>query len=176
MNLRSFWPRLWLRGSYGGKRTSTRADSSSTFSLSSDGGALWEQERLPNWDRYITTSQRELGLFPTGSQRICGANESICRQFAGALFGAGSVTPIGPIRTRTAYNVRLVPWRDFERVCLLRFPTKDSVHDSLRYTDWNVYNSSRGGWRSLSEIQHYPQEPDNKTMHSKPSIERFDLR
>jgi hypothetical protein len=131
------------------------------FSLSSEGGALWEQERLPNWERYVTTSQRELGLFPTGSQRICGANESICRQFAGALFDAGSVTPIGPIRTRTAYNVRLVPWRDFERVCLLRFPTKDSVHDSLRYTDWKAYNSSRGGWRSLSEIQHYPQEPDN---------------
>jgi hypothetical protein len=143
------------------------------FSLSSEGGALWEQERLPNWDRYITTSQRELGLFPTGSQRICGVNESVCRQFAGALFGAGLVTPTGPIRTRNAYNVRLVPWRNFERVCFLRFPTKDSVHDSLRYTDWNAYNSSRGGWRSLPEIQHYPQTPDNETMHTKPSNDRL---
>ena len=146
------------------------------FSLSTEGGALWEQERLPNWERYVTTSQRELGLFPTGSQRICGANESICRQFAGALFGAGLVTPGGPIRTRTVCHVRLVPWRDFGRVCLLRFPTKDSVHDPLRYTDWDVYNSSRGGWRSLLEIQHYPKIPDNKTMHTKPSIGRFDSR
>jgi hypothetical protein len=143
------------------------------FSLSTEGGALWEQERLPNWDRYVTSSQRELGLFPTGSQRICGANESLCRQFAGALFGAGLVTPSGPIRTRTAYNVRLVPWRDFGRVCLLRFPIKDSVHDPLRYADWDVYNSTRGGWRSLLEIQHYPQTPDNKTMHTKPSIDHL---
>ena len=143
------------------------------YSLTAEGGALWVQERLPNWERYVTTSQRQLGLFTTGSQRICGANESICRQFAGALFGAGLVTPTGPIRTKTAYNVRLVPWRDFERVCLLRFSTKDSVDDSLRYTDWDAYNSSRGGWRSLSEMQHFPQIPENQTMHAKPSIGRF---
>jgi len=146
------------------------------YSLSSEGGVLWEQERQPYWDRYVTTSQRQLGVFPSGSQRVTGENESICRQFAGALFAAGLVTPIGRIRTRTTYNVRLVPWRDFPRVCLLRFPTKDGVYDSLQFTDWDVYNASRGGWRSLAEIQHYPRIPDNKTMHAKPSIDRFDLR
>ena len=146
------------------------------YSLSVTGGALWEQERLPNWERYVTTSQRQLGVFPTGSQRIAGPNESICRQFAGALFGAGLITPTGSIRTRTAYNVRLVPWRDFERVCMLRFPTKDSIHDSRHHTDWNAYNSLRGGWRSLSEIQNFPRIPDNKTIYAKPSDDRRDLR
>ncbi|MFN9913353.1 MAG: hypothetical protein ACK53L_12255, partial [Pirellulaceae bacterium] len=29
------------------------------YSLSAKGGALWEQERLPDWQRYITTSRRE---------------------------------------------------------------------------------------------------------------------
>jgi hypothetical protein len=115
---------------------------------------------------YVTTAQRQLGIFQLGSQRITGENETICRQFAGALFAAGLVTPIGRIRTGTAYNVRLVPWRDVYRVCVLRFPTKDSVHDPLHHTDWDTYNTSRGGWRLLSEIQHYPQIPDNKTMHA----------
>ncbi len=135
------------------------------FSLSTVGGELWERERLPDWNRYVVTSRRELGIYTTGSQRIAGVSETICRQFAGALFGAGLVKPTGHIRCRSAYNVRLIPWRVFSRICVLRFPILDSVHDSIGYANWEAYNSSRAGWRSLSEIQHYPIEPKSKTMH-----------
>jgi hypothetical protein len=138
------------------------------FTLSERGGQMWEQERRPDWGKFVYAVQRELGVFAKGYLTVSGVDESICRRFMGARFAAGLMTPIGKIKTRVAWNRRLVPWRPFAKAYVLRIPTADSIHDRPRWTDWEAYHALRSGWQDLSELISIPQEPAFPTGFVRP--------
>ena len=123
------------------------------FSLTESGGEIWELERQPDWQRYVTTSQRELGNFPTGSIVAFCADQHIGRRCLGAMFASGLITPAGPIRTREIYNKRLLPWKSFSSGYALQCRTSDNVNQWPKPIEWDVYESSRCWWQTVSELQ-----------------------
>lgn len=123
-----------------------------TYSLTETGGALWELERQPNWNQYVTTSQKQLGTFSTGSIVALCVDEIVGRQCLGAMFASGLITPAGSIRSRMLYDKRIVPWKWFPSIFALRCKTSDSIHDARESVKWYAYQSSRCWWRSIDEL------------------------
>lgn len=122
------------------------------FTLTESGGELWERERQPDWQCYVTTSQKELGSFPTGSIIALCIDEQIARKCLGAMFASGLITANGPIRTRELYDKRLVPWKSFPSVYAARCQTSDNIHHPPKPIEWCVYESSRCWWCSIGEL------------------------
>lgn len=122
------------------------------YSLTESGGKLWEIERQPDWQRFITTSQTMIGSNSTGSIVALCVDEQIGRQCLGAMFASGLITPTGSIRGRELSNKRLVPWKSFPSVIALRCRTSDNVNHLPKPVEWNVYNASRCWWRSIDEL------------------------
>ncbi len=127
------------------------------YSLTESGGELWERERRPEWMRYVTTSQKELGNFPIGSIVAMCADELIGRQCLGAMFASGLITPASSIRTRALYDKRLVPWKKFPSVYALRCRTSDNINHWPKPVEWDVYESSRCWWRTIGELLGLPR-------------------
>ena len=123
------------------------------YALSDSGGKLWELERQPDWQRYITTTQKELGNFPAGSIVALCADEQIGRQCLGSMYASGIITPAGAIQTRQMYGKRLVPWKIFPSVFAVRCRTSDSINHAPQPVEWEVYESSRCWWRTIAELQ-----------------------
>ncbi len=71
-----------------------RENSPDAFTLTQRGGALWEAERLPDWDRYIS----EHGSRNERRFSLVALNETIGRCYIGALFSAGLI-----VRNRSQY-------------------------------------------------------------------------
>ena len=135
------------------------------YTLSEKGGSMWECERSPDWNSYVLTLQKQLGVFANGSQMIYCVDESIGRRCAGAMFASGLVSPIGSLATRKVFKKRLIPWKTFDCLYAIRFATKDSIHHSSRCVDWKTYDSSKCWWRDLIEFKHAPICPAYKVAH-----------
>ena len=122
------------------------------YSLTESGGELWELERRPLWNRYVATSQNELGAFSAGSIVALCVDESVGRKCLGAMFASGLIAPTGAIRSRILYDRRILPWKSFPSVYALRCRTSDSVPHGPKPVEWDVYHSSRCWWRSIDEL------------------------
>lgn len=122
------------------------------YTLTENGGKLWELERQPVWDRYVETSHWELGANCRGMMRVVCKDESTALICLGMMFAAGLVSPVGRIRIRDIWNARLLPWKSFGRVKSVRCKTNDSVYDERILKDWDVYNQCRTWWRTVHEL------------------------
>lgn len=130
-----------------GSSTETR------YSLTEAGGQMWEAERRPDWDRFVTMSQKELGNFQSGSVVAFCTKELIGRGFLGGMFASGLITPVSSIRKRQVYNKRLLPWKKFPTVFVLRCRTSDHVAHFPKNVDWETYESTRCWWRTIHESE-----------------------
>lgn len=126
------------------------------YSLTASGGKLWELERRPNWNRYVSTSQKLLGSFLVGSIVATCVTELVGRQCLGSMFASGLITPIRSIRTRQLSEKRLVPWKTFPSIYAVRCRTSDDGRDLLSSVESEVYDSSRCWWRSIDELLTLP--------------------
>lgn len=135
-------------------RGNSNEDKDPVFTLTESGGVQWELERKPNWNRFIVSGQKLLGVFPTGSIRILCTEERLGRQYLGALFASGMITPSSSIKTRAMYNLRLVPWKSFPFAVALRCRTSDSVHHLPKTDFTDAYEAVRSWWVSLDELRH----------------------
>lgn len=133
--------------------------SETRYALTEEGGRMWEVERQPDWHRYISTHQKELGMFPTGSISAVCLNQNMGRKCLGAMFAAGMITPGGPIRTRSIFDKCLLPWKNFRHVYVLRCRTLDDVRRSPKSIEWDVYETSRSWWRTIGELITLRQKP-----------------
>ncbi|MEO1527243.1 MAG: hypothetical protein AAFX06_17525 [Planctomycetota bacterium] len=122
------------------------------YSLTESGGGLWEQERRPDWRAFVTTLQRELGVFASGSIIAYCVDEQVGRRCLGAMFSSGMITPAGPIRTRRFENRRGLPWKMFPKLVALRCKTLDDIRHGPKPVEWDVFESSRCWWRSVDEL------------------------
>jgi hypothetical protein len=122
------------------------------YTVSESGGRLWEKERVPDWNSFICDSHWYLGMNGRGMVRILCLDEGIGRSCLGAMFASGLITPIGRVRVRQLWNIRLIPWKTFPKVQSLRCQTKDNVHDAYTAIHWDVYNRMRVWWRNVHEL------------------------
>jgi hypothetical protein len=121
------------------------------YVLTEYGGELWELERRPDWQRYVTTT-RKLGNSRSGSIVAICADELIGRKCLGAMFASGLITPTSMICCRELPAKRLIPWKTFPALLALRCRTSDNVHHWPKPIDWDVYESSRCWWRTIREL------------------------
>ena len=122
------------------------------YTLTETGGTLWDRERTPDWNCFVATAHWELGVNSRGMLRILCPDETIGRMCLGSMFGAGLVSPVGRIRVRIIWNVRLLPWKSLDRVYSIRCKTNDSINDVRVRTDWSAYNTRRTWWRDVHEL------------------------
>ncbi len=122
------------------------------YTLTELGGSLWELERLPDCDKFLTTDQWERGTNCRGMMRIVCRSEEIGRRCLGSMFAAGLLSPMGRIRVRHLQSASLLPWKTFENVVSIRCKTNGNVHDGYIPVHWNVYNANRCWWRDIAEL------------------------
>ena len=123
------------------------------YTLTEQGGAMWQLERLPDWTAYVRTRHRDGENTTTGSIRITCVDESIARLCAGGMFAAGLVTPLARLRVRAAFGVQLLPWKRFDKLAVLHFRTRNSFADATSHVRWNVYEAARRWWEDITQLQ-----------------------
>ncbi|MCD0459983.1 hypothetical protein [Roseiconus lacunae] len=121
-------------------------DSNSSVTLTETGGSQWEMERNPLWDCFI--SQR--GNIADNRMTVVAPDERLGRHYIGARIAADIEIQSGPIRVRRSVNLRLLPWRLFDGLTVLRFACYPT---SLRYAHWDIYNERRIWWSTLAELK-----------------------
>jgi hypothetical protein len=131
----------------------------SIYTMTENGGVLWEVERCPDWNRFLVTSKWELGNNCRGMMRIVSPSEDIGRLCMGAMFAAGLISPLGRIRVRTIWDANLLPWKTFGRVNSIRCKINDNVNDAMFPSRWDVYNMSRCWWRDIAELDSLAVSP-----------------
>ncbi len=122
------------------------------YTLSEQGGKLWEAERRPLWDRYVTDAQSSDEGRAYGSVRITCADAAIAKLCAGAMFAAGMVVPRSQLRMRNLSGVRLLPWKTFDTLAVVRFRTINNWRGADGPVDWDVYAAARCWWRTVAEL------------------------
>lgn len=122
------------------------------YSMSEAGGELWERERLPDWNRFLCADHWELGSHCRSMVRVVCADERIARMYLGAMYASGQTSPVGRLRVRTVWNVRLLTWKTFSKVQSIRCKTNQNVHGSPSVTDWDLYNEIRCWWQDVREL------------------------
>lgn len=122
------------------------------YTMTEAGGALWEKEREPQWERFVSTSKWQLGVNCRGMMRIIAISEDIGRLCMGTMFAAGQILPASRIRVRTLWDARLLPWKTFPRVHSIRCKISDNLADEVLPKNWNFYNSGRCWWRDIEEL------------------------
>lgn len=120
-------------------------DNNSSVTLTEAGGLQWELERKPPWDRFV--SQR--GNFADNRLTVVAPDERLGRHYIGARIAADIEIQTGPIRVRRLGNLRLIPWRLFDNLTVLRFARHPT---SLRHAYWDIYNDRRIWWSTLAEL------------------------
>lgn len=135
------------------------------YTLSDNGGHLWEKERKPDWSSFVVTTQNAVAHVAEVQQMINCSSEQVGRLCAGALFASGLVIPCGPMRLRRKYNKRLIPWKSFAKVITIIFPVRKQLTESA--VDWSVYERSRCWWSSTRDLIHAFQTPEYEVGHRK---------
>ncbi|MEL6403200.1 MAG: hypothetical protein AAFR81_02445 [Chloroflexota bacterium] len=114
------------------------------FGLTPNGGALWELERKPNWERYCYTFLDDSSwLLESASLATA---QAYARWAHDAGWGAPSRDNLQVIEKRT---YRFLPWKDFEVVYTLQGQSLDATYK----LDWEQYEQRRIWWQNLNELR-----------------------
>ncbi len=120
------------------------------YALSDEGGRLWDLERKPNWNVTFQLPETTWPLPKWVNHRLL-PRPAFGTKMPRCHVRAGLVTPCGPIRTRSMFDKRLLPWKNFSHVYVLRCPNIGRRSKLTKTIEWDVYESSRcGGGRSAN--------------------------
>lgn len=123
-----------------------RIESPDSFTLTPLGGSLWESERQPNWETYIS----DQGSHNEKRFTCVALNDTIGRLFIAGMFASGLIVPTSQIKCRAIYNYWLTPWKRMESAKLIRAEIRGQ--EPIEFTDWDPYELGRVWWRSVSEL------------------------
>lgn len=129
-----------------GKLITKRYESPESFTLTPAGGLLWESERRPNWQTYVS----ECGTHNEERFSFVVLDKNIGRLFVAGMTAAGLIVPTNQVQSRTIYNHWLTPWKRVSAAELVRVHVRGE--DPLQFPDWDVYESCRIWWRSINEL------------------------
>jgi hypothetical protein len=123
------------------------------FGLTAYGGALWEAERTPTWDRYATERyggcDDSLGRYRVS---ICALSADIRDDFwmIGSEVGMWA-SDTGRARFAQIPKYHLIPWKDFP----CTYVAVGKVRDCSLGCDWLLYDARRTWWRNVEELQRF---------------------
>ena len=121
------------------------------YSITSDGGMLWEIERTPIWDSYCMDSsysdENDDNIFYL---EINCLSEEIGLKFAKCLLDCGLYEyKFDKLKTTTP-DPDFVPWKKFNNKFAWKVQLKESGDPD---TDWDCYEKTRIWWRGIGELQ-----------------------
>ena len=118
---------------------------SDTYTLTPTGGLLWELERRPDWDLFVST----LSSWNPRRFRIVAMQESIGGQYIAAIGESNLITLTSTIRSRRLVRYSL-PWRTISPAVMLVVETTGDENHT--FIDWEHYESKRTWWRNIREL------------------------
>lgn len=99
-----------------------------------------------DWDSFVS----DHGSHNEKRFSLVTINETIGRLHVAGMFAAGLIVPTNQIKCRTIYNHWLTPWKRVATAKLIRVSIRGQ--ERFQFTDWDVYESGRVWWRSISEL------------------------
>jgi hypothetical protein len=135
----------------------------SIYWLTPHGGTLWEAERTPVWERYVSgrrsftrSSGREIVSF-------CALSENVLSDY----WRLGDIdmwrSDVVRVRFWQISRHAIIPWKDFPRIHAAVIYVKDNdsggvCQDAQVYKGawgWRLYESRRTWWQSVKELQKF---------------------
>ena len=120
-----------------------RKTSHQIYTLTPRGGALWESERQPVWERYIS----EPGSHNDKRLSVVTLNEALGRCYIGAMFSAGLIVPTTRIKCRPLKQCRFAPWKPVAGPYLLRVNIRRD--EQIGLVDWTFTSPVATGGEML---------------------------
>lgn len=117
-----------------------------TVQLTEAGGALWESERLPDWNRFVTD------MYPGNRVSIYGHTADTCDRYFQVACDAGLINYVGGRIRRAVAQRNLIYWRPVQPVYLLCAAVAKVQTSQFHCTDWSYFESQRSWWRFADEI------------------------
>jgi hypothetical protein len=123
--------------------------------LTKRGGALWENERLPIWERYVSDSSSDFNGFWELS--IFSPNLEAAKEFLEAAKSCNLYELHDPteilINNIEGKENDLIPWKNFKRMFELKSRLSERIEfESSCTTEWNLYHSQINWWRNVKEL------------------------
>ncbi len=125
--------------------------------LTEKGGLLWERERAPIWEKYVSDcSSDETGFWELS---VYSPSLEIAREFVEAshechlyeLKNPGDLKILG-IDDKKRGN--LIPWKTFDKLYKISSRLSDAMHtENSPPTDWETYREKMKWWRNVEELQ-----------------------
>ena len=114
--------------------------------LTAVGGALWESERQPNWNRYLidTHSAHRVSIY--------GHSADICSDFFEAACKAGLINYTGGRILRAVAPRKLIYWRPLQPVHVVCAPIAEVDKQQYPWPSWTCLDAHRSWWRVPNEI------------------------
>jgi hypothetical protein len=134
-----------------------RPDLGPLIALTPAGGALWELERQPDWDRFCVDFSRPEGSRGRWILRIRSPLAAVAERFLDAATACGLYAPMASRIARREVRARIVPWKPPRLLAELRAPL--DAGESSRHVDWARYETLRSWWRSIPELSHGSSGP-----------------
>lgn len=123
------------------------------YSITKNGGRLWELERKPIWERYCSDSsyQDNLNKNIQYFELDC-LIKNIGYQFSKCALDCGLYQyDINTLKLVDSYSC-LLYWKEFTKRYTWRALLLESETSTI---DWDYYESCRTWWRDLNELQKY---------------------
>jgi hypothetical protein len=111
------------------------------FGLTPESGALWEAEREPIWDKYVSAYVYD-GRYVVESPSL-----EIARQYMRVMQQVDSAAPEQVIQIDKP-NYRLLSWKDFPMV----YEFSGGIEQESGYFDWDGYLNELDWWRDIHEL------------------------
>lgn len=125
-----------------------KGDGRTTYGLTAAGGALWERERRPDWDRYVRSS--------SWCERIEGLDQWLAEvmspsvEIAAAFYACDRDVKIYKTGLTILDDYPLLYWKTFPTVYQILAPYSPLM--DWPSVDWEVYEQNRVWWRDLMEL------------------------
>jgi len=114
-----------------------------SITLSPAGGQLWELERDPDWDKYVTEDMLDNDLFGIFSPSL-----ETAKAFFEVSQRCGLYSYSGISDYKKQKNLIGIEWRTFDCVNVISVALEEDPEE----TDWELYHQERMWWRSINEL------------------------
>lgn len=126
------------------------------FEITRRGGELWESERAPVWERFVSGRYSSLS---NGKEMIsfCGPSARICEDFLRAYWDYGVWKwRLRRVRLFQITNHELLPWKSFPTLYVAVGAPGAAVpiEEGLRRA-WSLVESRRSAWSNVEELQKF---------------------
>ena len=125
--------------------------------LTENGGDLWEKERLPIWDKFVSDSSYNFKGFwelSVSSPSLETAKAFINIAQECNLYELKDPNDIEVDEIKGIYLKEFMPWKSFNKVYKLKALLLDNDEsENSPETDWELYSKKSIWWRDADELQ-----------------------